>query len=197
MDQFATSYSLLIISDDSEYYSNRITKSDKEHRYIYTIHEVIQFEGNKENVVIPKEASHIFDYRAPYMEKRTMDRKEYDIGLLHDMIKEDPTNPRHYYYLAQTYNLLEDYENSAKWFYKRATTELTGHIQEVFDSWFELGRLYNFKMKKSWEECKRCYEEATKTDPSRPEALYFIGIHYYLDGEISKLRINILNKHLY
>jgi len=182
-DQFATSYSLLVKSDDYEYVSNRITRSEKNHRYIYTIHEVIQFEGNKENVLIPKSASYIDDYRADYMEKRTMNRKTYDLKLLHDMIEEDPTNPRHYYYLAQTYNLLEDYEKAAEWFYKRATTELKGHNQEVFDSWFELARVYNFKLNKPWEECKKLYEESIKAAPTRPEGLYFLGIHYYLEGD--------------
>lgn len=182
-DQFASSYSLLIVSNDSEYYSNRVTMSDKGHRYIYTIHEVIQVEGNKETVLIPKEATYIHDYRADYMEKRTADRKQYDLKLLYDMIKEDPTNPRHYYYLAQTYICLEDYENAAIWFKRRATTELKGHIQEVFDSWFELGRTYNFKLNKPWEECKKCYEEANKVDPTRPEPFYFIGIHYYVKGD--------------
>ena len=182
-DQFASSFSLLIKSADSEYYSNRITLSERNHRYIYTIHEVIQFEGNKENVVIPKRASHIEDYRADYMEKRTMDRKKYDLKLLYDMVEEDPTNPRHYYYLAQTYNLLENYEKSAEWFRKRATTELKGHNQEVFDSWFELARIYNFKLNKPWEECKKFYEESIRVEPTRPEGFYFIGVHYYLEGD--------------
>jgi predicted O-methyltransferase YrrM/tetratricopeptide (TPR) repeat protein len=117
------------------------------------------------------------------MEKRTMDRKRYDLQLLHDMLKEDPTNPRHYYYLAQTYNLLEDYEQAAYWFKRRASTALKGHDQEAVDSWFELARTYNFKLNRPWEECKHAYEEAYKMDPSRPEALYFIGIHYYLEGD--------------
>jgi hypothetical protein len=182
-DQFASSYSLLIKSDDVEYYSNRITMSERNLRYIYTIHEVIQIENNETTVVIPKNAAYIDDYRADYMEKRTFDRKKYDLDLLFEMVKEDPTNPRHYYYLAQTYNLLNDYENSALWFYKRATTELKGHVQEVFDSWFELGRLYDFKLNKPWDECKNAYEEAYKIDSRRPEPFYFIGIHYYLKGD--------------
>lgn len=182
-DQFASSYSLLILSDDVEYYSNRVTMSERGLRYIYTIHEVIQDVGNKENVVIPKEAAFIHDHRADYMEKRTMDRKKYDLSLLFDMVREDPDNPRHYYYLAQTYNLLEDYENAAYWFKRRATTTLKGHDQEVVDSWFELARLYNFKLNKPWAECKATYDECFKKDPSRPEALYFIGIHHFLEGE--------------
>jgi predicted O-methyltransferase YrrM len=182
-DQFATSYSLLILSDDTEYYSNRVTMSERGLRYVYTIHEVIQHENNKQNVVIPKEASYIYDYRADYMEKRTMDRKRYDLQLLHDMVRDDPKNPRHYYYLAQTYNLLEDYENALFWFKKRATTELEGHKQEAVDSWFEYARIKNFKLNHPWEECLAAYEECFNMDQSRPEALYFIGIHHYLKGD--------------
>ena len=156
-DQFATSFSLLILSDDVEYYSNRVTMSERGLRYIYTIHEVITDQNNKENVVIPKEAAYIHDHRAPYMEKRTMDRKRYDLKLLYEMVRDDPTNPRHYYYLAQTYNLLEDYENAAYWFKRRATTELKGHDQEAVDSWFEYARILNFKFNKPWEECKAAY----------------------------------------
>lgn len=182
-DQFASSYSLLILSDDVEYYSNRITMSERGLRYIYTIHEVIQDTNNKENVVIPKDAAFIHDHRADYMEKRTMDRKRYDLKLLYDMVREDPDNPRHYYYLAQTYNVLEDYENAAYWFKRRASSTLKGHDQEAVDSWFELARIYNFKLNKPWDECKATYDECYKKDPSRPDALYFIGIHYFLEGD--------------
>ena len=182
-DQFASSYSLLILSDDVEYYSNRVTMSERGLRYIYTIHEVIQDTDNKTNVVIPKEAATIHDHRADYMEKRTMDRKQYDLQLLHDMVRDDPTNPRHYYYLAQTYNLLEDYERAAYWFKLRGTTELKGHDQEAVDSWFEYARILNFKLNRPWNECKEAYEESYNRDPSRPDALYFIGIHYFLEED--------------
>ena len=182
-DQFASSYSLLILSDDVEYYSNRVTMSERGLRYIYTIHEVIQDTDNKTNVVIPKEAATIHDYRADYMDKRTMDRKQYDLQLLHDMVRDDHTNPRHYYYLAQTYNLLEDYERAAYWFKRRGTTELKGHDQEAVDSWFEYARILNFKLNRPWNECKEAYEASYNRDPSRPDALYFIGIHYFLEGD--------------
>jgi predicted O-methyltransferase YrrM len=181
-DQFASSYSLLILSNDMEYYSNRVLISERELRYIYTIHEVIQDTNNKTNVVIPKEAAYIYDHRSDYMEKRTMNRKQYDLKLLHEMVRDDPKNPRHYYYLAQTYNLLEDYENAAHWFKQRATTDLSGHDQEAVDSWFEYARILNFKLNRPWDECKKAYEECFKRDNTRPDALYFIGIHEYLEG---------------
>ena len=181
-DQYANSFSLLILSDDTEYYSNRVLKAACELRYIYTIHEVIQPKDNVA-VVIPKEAATIFDYRVDYMEKRTMDRKRYDLDRLFEMREEDPTNPRHLYYLGQTYNLLENWESAAKYFELRATSTLEGFKQEAVDSWFELARLYNFKLGKPWTLCEETYKKAYDLDPSRPDSLYFIGIHYLLEGQ--------------
>ena len=48
-DQFSDTFSMLIQSDDTEYYSNRIIKSNTDLRYIYTIHEVINNENNRNN----------------------------------------------------------------------------------------------------------------------------------------------------
>jgi glycosyltransferase involved in cell wall biosynthesis len=179
-DAFANSYSLLIQSDDSEYYSNRLLKTEEKLRYIYTIHEVVQAERNV-TVVIPKEDAWIYDYRAPYMENRTKDRKLYDLKCLFEMLEEEPDNPRHLYYLAQTYSCLEDYEKAAHWFERRANAT-GGHHQEAVDAMFELGRLYNFKLEKPWSLCEETYKKAYAMDPSRPDSLYFIGIHYYLEG---------------
>ena len=181
-DQFSNSFSIIIQSDDMEYYSNRILKAACGLRYIYTIHEVVQGNDNV-TVVIPKEAATIFDYRADYMEKRTMDRKRYDLDRLFDMLEEDPTNPRHLYYLGQTYNLLEDWTNAAKYFELRATSTLEGFKQEAVDSYFELARLYQFKLGKPWDLCEETYKKAYDLDPSRPESLYFMGIHYLLENQ--------------
>lgn len=104
-DQFADSFSFYIKSDDTEYASNRLIKSDRGLKYIYKIHEVIQFENNI-NVCIPLNDAWILDVRSDFMEKRTMDRKALDLKLLDDMVEEEPDNPRHLYYIAQTYNLL-------------------------------------------------------------------------------------------
>ena len=79
-DQFSDSFSLYIKSNDSEYGSNRIIKSDSGLRYIYKLHEVITPKNNI-NVIIPMHHAFIFDYRSDYMEKRTMDRKKYDLKI--------------------------------------------------------------------------------------------------------------------
>ena len=190
-DQFADSYSLLIKSDDVEYYSNRVVKTENKLRYIYIIHEVIQKDDNV-NVVIPPDESFIFDVRSDYMEERTSNRKEYDLECLFKMVEEEPDNPRHLYYIGQTYNLLENHEKAAEYFYKRAFHHVEGFDQEKVDALFELTRLYNFKLNKPWDECLSLYNLCNEWDNERPEAKYFIGIHYLLENDEKKAYENFL-----
>ena len=181
-DQLADSFTLYIKSDDVEYGSNRIIKSDKDLRYLYKIHEVIQDKNNL-NVVIPSSNAHIVDGRFDYMEKRTMGRKELDLKMLYEELEDEPNNSRTHYYLAQTYNLLEKYDDAYKWFIERMNHPNTGFIQEKIDAVFEAGRIANFKLNKPWSECETLYLKAYELDNSRPESLYFIGIHYYLEKD--------------
>lgn len=184
-DQLSSSFTLYIQSDDTIYGSNRIIKSSSGLRYVHRIHEVIT-DKNNINIVIPKEISNVDDRRFDYMEKRTHDRKQLDLKLLYEEVEENPHDPRAYYYLAQTYNLLEDYEKSFYYFTKRAEFTNSGFVQERVDALFESARIANFKLKKSWSECEELYNKCYKADESRPEALYFIGIHYYLDNDYAK-----------
>jgi hypothetical protein len=184
-DQYSTSFTLFIQSDDTKYGSNRIITSDSGLRYMYKIHEVIS-DKNNINIVIPENRSYIIDKRFDYMEKRTQERKQFDLKLLFEEVEEDPNDPRAYYYLAQTYNLLEDYDNAYKYFLKRASFTNSGFIQERVDSLFEGARVANFKLNKPWPECLSLYEQCYNVDQSRPEAFYFIGIHYYLENDYNK-----------
>jgi len=184
-DQFGTSYSLYIKSYDNEYASNRITKPEYNLKYIYRIHEVIQDKDNI-NVMIPKNVSYINDVTSEYMNKRTKDRKLFDLQLLFKELEDDPNDPRSLYYIAQTYSCLEDYDKCYEYFLKRANHKNDGFIQEKIDAIFEAARLANFRFKKPWEECKKLYEWAYSLDNNRPDSLYFIGIHYYLEGDNMK-----------
>jgi hypothetical protein len=184
-DQLSSSLTLFIKSDDTEYGSNRIIKSTSKLRYVHKIHEVITDKNNL-NVVIPMSRASIIDKRFNYMEERTMNRKQLDLKLLYEEVEDDPTNPRSYYYLAQTYNLLEDYEKAYYYFLKRAEFTNSGFIQERIDALFEAARTANFKLNKPWEECLALYEKCYKVDETRPESIYFIGIHYYLKNDFDK-----------
>jgi len=189
-DQISSSFTLYIQSDDTIYGSNRIIKSSSELRYVYRIHEVITDKNNM-NIVIPKEMSSIYDRRFDYMEKRTYERKQLDLKLLYEEVEESPHDPRAYYYLAQTYNCLNDYENSLKYFFKRIEYPNSGFHQEYVDSLFEAARIMNFKLNKTWSECEEMYNRCYMADPSRPEALYFIGINHYLKGGTTGTTLNM------
>ncbi len=116
------------------------------------------------------------------MEKRTYERKQLDLKLLFEEVEENPHDPRAYYYLAQTYNILEDYEKAFFYFTKRAEFTNSGFVQERVDALFESARIANFKLNKAWPECEELYNKCYKADESRPESLYFIGVHYYLEN---------------
>jgi predicted O-methyltransferase YrrM/tetratricopeptide (TPR) repeat protein len=187
-DQLSDSYTIHIKSEDTVYGSNRIIKSESGLRYIHTIHEVIT-DKNNVNIVIPMEIVSINDGRFDYMEKRTNDRKQLDLKLLFEEVTNNPHDPRAYYYLAQTYNCLNDHENTLKYFLKRAEFPNSGFHQEYVDSLFEAARTMNFKLNRPWSECEEVYNRCYMADPSRPEALYFIGIHYYLEVGTPNIKI--------
>lgn len=184
-DQFSDSYSIYIKSDDILYCSNRIIKSETDLRYIYKIHEVISNENNV-NVMIPYEICYIDDIKNTYMENRTRERKQLDIKLLNEMVEEDPDNPRHYYYLAQTYKILGDYDKTEEYLLKRIYHKNQGFMSELIDACFELARLYNFNLNKPWAECLKYYNMSYELDKDRPDSLYFIGVHYYNNNDTIK-----------
>jgi predicted O-methyltransferase YrrM/tetratricopeptide (TPR) repeat protein len=180
-DQIADSFSLYIKSDDVEYASNRILKASRKLKYLYRIHEVIQDKGNM-NVITPFERAHIMDGRFDYMEERTMGRKELDLKFLYEELEEDPNNSRTHYYLGQTYNLLQNHQKAYDYFIERMNHPNEGFLQEKIDAVFEAARLANFQLNKPWELCVKLYLKAYELDKSRPDSLYFLGIHYFLEN---------------
>jgi len=181
-DQFSDTFSLFIRSDDVCYTSNRIIKSETGLRYIYKIHEVIT-PVNNINVIVPYIHSTIFDYRSDYMQNRTMDRKLYDIEVLFQELEDDPDDPRSLYYIGQTYNLLDKQELALEYYLKRVNHPVEGFLQEKIDACFESARMCNFHLNKPWEECEKLYLKSFEMDKTRSDALYFLGIHYYLETE--------------
>lgn len=184
-DQFTDSFSLYINQNDIEYASNRIFKSLKNLKYRYSIHEVIQ-ENDNINVIIPNNQAHIYDIPSKEMNERTTARKEKDLEMLFDEIKKNPFDPRPYYYLGQTYNFLKNYEKAFEYYSKRGNHVEEGFIQEKVDSFFEAARIANFNLNKPWEECEALYKRAYELDTTRPESLYFMGINYFLKGDVNK-----------
>jgi GR25 family glycosyltransferase involved in LPS biosynthesis len=181
-DQNADSFSIFVKSDDVEYLSNRVTKVSKNLRYIYTMHEIIQDKDNM-NVGVPLDACHIFDRSTPFMKNRTDERKDYDLKCLFEMINDYPDEPRHIFYIAQSYKMMKEYKLAAEYYFKRAFHIVDGFDQEKMDALFEYTRISQFELKMDWDKCEKLYKICTEWQPTRPEGDYMIGIHYYTAGD--------------
>jgi len=184
-DIVASSYSNLVRSNDVEYLSCRVTKAEKNLRYKYTLHEVIQEENNV-NVRIPTEFCWIEDVSNSSMMQRTVDRKQYDLQCLFGMLTEEPENPRHLYYIAQTFSIIKDYRKAADFFRLRIEHPVTGFVEERNDALIELTRLEHQYLGVPWDTCLAGYEQYSVLDPKRPDGHYFIGAHYYNNGHMEK-----------
>jgi tetratricopeptide (TPR) repeat protein len=181
-DQFADSYSLYVNSVDVQYASNRVLKTRRRLKYLFKIHEVVQEKDNV-TVIIPPDRAQIHDEQSEYMSDRTASRKSLDLRLLRESIAEEPDNPRHWYYMAQTYVGMKDYEHAYRYFLARVFHPVDGFVQEKVDACFEAARTAQFQLHRPWEEVKPLYERAHAMDPSRPDSTYFLAIHDYLEHQ--------------
>jgi len=198
-DDFADSYSLYITEKDIEntnksdynitYSSNRITKPEKKLRYKYTIHEIIE---NNTNVLIPKDVCTIVDYRTDYMRSRTAERKRKDLQDLFNELKENPDDPRSYYYIAETYLCLSELENerddrshleNAYIYYEKRASFQTGYDEERFDSLYKMAVIQDQTFK-NWDKAMFYYTESCVLNPRRSEGLFMLGKHYFDIGSL-------------
>jgi tetratricopeptide (TPR) repeat protein len=102
-----------------------------------------------------------------------------DIQLLTKGIEDDPNNYRYYFYLAQSYEDINDYDNAIKWYKKRI--EVGNWIEEIFISYKRIGEIY---IKKNEEEKVVYYLTlAYETLPTRSESLYKISNYYRNKGK--------------
>lgn len=182
-DIYADSYSFIINSDDVEYSSNRMVKTDLNLRFENKIHEV--FEKNL-CVLVPKENAYIFDIQTNFMHNRTKERKLFDLGILLEMVEEEPENPRHLYYVAQTYIELGNFEKAVEYFIRRVEHKNVGHKLEKMDAYFELARTLNFRMNRPFEEVEQYYLKSYELDKTRADSLYYIGLNYNEKGDFEK-----------
>lgn len=110
---------------------------------------------------------------------RSQDPLKYqkDAKILEEALKEDPTNQRYVFYLAQSYRDAQDNEAALKTYEKRA--KMGGWDQEVFYSLLQMGLLKE-RLKK---DAKSSYLEAFTYRPTRAEPLYHLARLYRLEED--------------
>jgi tetratricopeptide (TPR) repeat protein len=115
------------------------------------------------------------------MQTRTSQRKKQDLDILFQEYEENPSNPRHSYYIAETYLCMHDYENAYKYYERRVSyvKEESGFSQEIQDSLYKMGVISYFDMNNEWETvCLQLFLNCYEFDKTRSEALYIIGYYY-------------------
>lgn len=161
-------FSLYIKNNVETYVSTRIIRCNKNIRYIYKVHEIIP----NESILLPIDKVYIQDIQTDHLITRSLERKKEDLKYLLEMINEEPDNPRHLYYTAQTYLTLGEFDNAFEYFQKRINIK-TGFSQEIHESYLQMSILAETKLNKSWEECELMYSNCI------PDGLFFIALHYY------------------
>lgn len=169
-DDKADGYSIRIKSTDMEYGSVRLSKSYLKPRYKYTIHEILDCTLS---VSLPSHMIWIEDVPSPYMEERTKARKELDLTLLYNELKENPVDTRIPYYLAETYLCLHDYVRADEWYVK--TSKGNGYEEEVYDALYKHAVLQYLHLGTNPDVCINLFMDAFRYNPKRYESIFMIG----------------------
>ena len=168
-------YDFLYILQGNEvfYYQNvRIVRNNGLYGYAGVTHEYINTPGGAKSKLFNKDELFILDIGDGGAKS---DKYERDIRLLKKGLEDEPDNAaRYYFYLANSYMNIGQYENAIENYKKRI--ECGGWVQEVWYSSFNIGQCYKIMGKINdaiyyWLECFDIL-------PERLENLHEIVLHY-------------------
>jgi tetratricopeptide (TPR) repeat protein len=170
----------------SFYYQNmRIIRNNGLYNYNGVTHEYIDIPPNSSISSFDKDIIFINDIGDGGCKT---DKFERDIKLLTDGIKEEPTNARYYFYLANSYHDLGRYNEAIHMYKKRI--ELGTWKEEVWYSYHRIGLCY-MKMNKM-SDALWYWMEGYNYYPERLEGLYEIMKYYRVNCK-NKLAFTIYN----
>jgi len=170
----------ILQGNDNFYYNNRrIVRNDGLYNYVGVTHEYINIPNGCKNYDINKNELFIVDIGDGGAKSNKYER---DVELLLNGIKEQPTNERYHFYLANTYKDSGKYKEAIEYYEKRI--QFGGWNQEVWQSMYKMGFCY-----KSLGDIKSAiyhWLNAYELIPERIENLYQIVNHY---RDISKHKL--------
>lgn len=106
-----------------------------------------------------------------------------DAEVLEEALKEDPTNSRYRFYLAQSYRDAGKYALALENYKKRE--EMTGWDQETFWSKFQIAQM-QVLLNMPAEVYTKSYYDAFHFRPTRAEPLYYLSLYYRTHDEFTK-----------
>ena len=168
--------------DGFMYKNIRIIKNNCVFKYVGVTHEYLSFPNNYK--VYNFDKSELF-YRDYCDGGSKTDKYKRDIKLLIDGIEKEPTNPRYYFYLANSYYDVKNFEKAIETYEKRIL--LGGWDQEIWYSYYRIGLCYKNLNKMDNAICS--WMNGYQVLPERLENIYEIIKHYRI---ISKHKLCML-----
>jgi tetratricopeptide (TPR) repeat protein len=110
------------------------------------------------------------------------EKYERDVKLLLNGLKDEPDNERYYFYLAQSYREIKQFNDAIKFYKMRIDKE--GWIEEVWYSIYMIGKCY--EALDDFQNALHYYLTAYEKYPKRSESLYSI-VKYYREHGQTKL----------
>jgi len=148
---------------DIDYSQVLLVNNKLDWQYMGVTHEYIASESAKQFEKLDSiKINHLYDG------SNRLEKFDRDIKLLLKGIEQEPQNARYYFYLANSYRDIGNYEKAAEYYYKRV--KMYGWEEEVFYSIYQLG-ICNEKIG-NIKEAKYYYLQAWEFRPTRAESLY-------------------------
>lgn len=174
-DQLTADYYLLQqVNDSIAYYNTRLIRASLPWKCVGVTHEYWA-------CGVPSKSDNLMTLTIDDHEDGgcKSDKFERDVRLLTQGIKDEPTNVRYMFYLAQSYRCLRKYDDAIKWY--KARINAGGWIEEAWYARVMIGEMY--EEMGFWDQALEWYLDAFQTLPERAEPLQKIATHYRTKGQ--------------
>ena len=175
---------LIRYDSNSEYYNIKLVSANYLWKYEGVTHEYIY------NDILEKSNSRSKIFNGFYIKEytdgsnRTLEKKfKRDIELLEKGIKEEPNNSRYYFYLANSYKDINDYDKALYYYKKRMNMD--GYNEEKYMSMYTYAKIKE-KLGIDKEILIPYFLESYKLIPTRFESIYEIIKYYRIKGDYKK-----------
>lgn len=167
----ADAYTLLFQRAEFSWWRTQIFKNDRDWRYVGVLHEypdsdpkpykIEKLNGNYSITARTEGARNVGI--------TTIEKYSRDAEKLEEAIKDDPSNIRYQFYLAQSYFDSQQWEKAVTAYQKRA--EMGGWDEEIFFSLYRVAICKTF-LNHSWPEIYDAFMRSYEARPTRAEPLY-------------------------
>lgn len=170
------------MDNENYYWRQQLFKKGLNWEYKGVLHEYPHSNQQKTEGRIEGEYYCVETHQGSRNHENIITKYEKDTETLHQGLKEEPNNTRYMYYLGQSYECLEKYEEATKWFLK--CSEKTTWNEEKYYAKYRAGTCL-FKINKI-KKAKQTLIQAHNHRPTRIEALHLLMQHHYEQKEYAE-----------